>query len=96
MVGTGYKYLGVLESDDVLHRECKERLRCEYVRRAKKCLKFKLNGGNMIKAINIWAVSLMRYSKGIIDWTKEELDNVDWKNKKIDDNARYATSQVKR
>ena len=62
LVETGYKYLGVLESDDVLHRECKERLRCEYVRRAKKCLKSKLNGGNMIKAINIWAVSLMRYS----------------------------------
>ena len=45
LVETGYKYVGVLESDDVLHRECKERLRCEYVRRAKKCLKSKLNGG---------------------------------------------------
>ena len=37
----------------------------------------------MIKAINIRAVSLMRYSKGIIDWTKEELDNVDRKTRKL-------------
>ena len=38
LVETGYKYLGVLESDDVLHREYKERLRCEYLWWAKKCL----------------------------------------------------------
>ena len=53
LVETGYKYFGVLESEDVLYRECKESLRCQYVRRAKKCLKSKLNGANMIKVINI-------------------------------------------
>ena len=53
-----YKYLGVLEADHVLHEESKERLKKEYIRRVKKCLKFKLNGGNMVKAINTWAVSL--------------------------------------
>ena len=27
----------------------------------------KLNAGNMVKAINNWAVSLMRYSAGIVE-----------------------------
>ena len=44
-----YKYL---EADHVLHEESKERLNKEYIRRVKKCLKSKLNGGNMVKAIN--------------------------------------------
>ncbi len=40
-----YRYLGVLESDHYLHEESKVRLRAEYIRRVKKCLKSKLNGG---------------------------------------------------
>ena len=49
----------MLEADHVLHEELKERLRKEYIRRVKKCLKSKLNGGNMVKAINTWAESLI-------------------------------------
>ena len=39
----------------------------------------KLNGGNTIKAINTWAVPVFRYTAGIIDWTQEELKNLDRK-----------------
>ena len=78
-----YKYLGVLEADHVLHEESKERLKKEYIRRVKKCLKSKLNGGNMVKAINTWAVSLMRYSAGIVEWTKADLDVTDRKTRKL-------------
>ena len=78
-----YRYLGVLESDHVLHKESKVRLKAEYIRRVKKCLKSKLNGGNMIKAINTWAVSLMRYSAGIVEWTKEDLDVTDRRTRKL-------------
>ena len=82
-----YKYLGVLEADyiHVLHEESKERLKKEYirVRRVKKCLKSKLNGGNMVKAINTWAVSLMRYSAGIVEWTEADLDVTDRKTRKL-------------
>ena len=46
-----YEYLGVLEADNVLEKESKERLKKEYtctcIRRVKKCLKSKLNGRNM-------------------------------------------------
>ena len=77
-----YKYLAVLESDGVLYQKCKERLRDEYTRWVKKCLKTKLNGGNMVRAIKTWAVSLVRYSAGIVEWTQEELDQLDKKTRK--------------
>ena len=49
---TGYKYLGVLEAEDILEKEMKVRLKGEYYRRVKLLLKSKLHGGNMIKGIN--------------------------------------------
>ena len=43
----GYKYLGILEYNEVLHAEMKIRLQNEYYRRLKRILKSKLNGGNV-------------------------------------------------
>ena len=43
----------------------------------RKILKSKLNGGNIIKAINSWAVPVVRYTAGIIDWTQAELEDLD-------------------
>ena len=40
-------------------------------------MKSKLNGKNKVIAINIWAVSVLRYGAGIIRWTKEELNTLD-------------------
>ena len=36
-------------------------------------LKSKLNGKNKIQAINTWAVALLRYGAGIINWKLDEL-----------------------
>ena len=49
----------------------------EYKRRVRKVLETKLNGENMIKGINTWAVSLIRYSAAFLDWTKEEKQSID-------------------
>ena len=49
----------------------------------KKTLSSKLNAGNVIKAINSWAVSLLRYSGGIVNWTKSELAELDRKTRKL-------------
>ena len=73
----GYKYLGVLEADDIMHDEVKRSMKKEYIRRVKKTLSSKLNAGNVIKAINSWAVSLLRYSGGIVNWTKSEVAELD-------------------
>ena len=79
----GYKYLGVLEIDQVLHGEMKERIRTSYYDRLKKLLKFKLNAGNLVKAINCLAVASVRYSAAIVDWTKEEQRQFDRKTRKL-------------
>ena len=68
-----YKYLGTLECNQVMEKEMKTIFRKEYIRRLKLVLKSKLNGRNKILAINIWAVSLLRYSGGIIRWNKDDV-----------------------
>ena len=37
----------------------------------------------MINGINAWAVSVLRYSAGIVDWTVEELVSMDRRTRKI-------------
>lgn len=63
-----YKYLGILEANKMKMGEMKVRVRKEYYRRIRKLLTSKLNGGNMIKAMNTWAVATAQYTAGIVDW----------------------------
>ena len=63
----GYKYLRILEYNEVLHAEMKIRLQNEYYHRLKRILKSKLNGKNVIVAVNTWTVSVLRYRTGIIN-----------------------------
>ena len=83
--GDTYKYLGVLEADDIKHQVMKKEIKEEYMyfRRIRRILKSKLNGGNTITAINSRAVSIIRYSAGIIKWTKEEIRAIDTKTRKL-------------
>ena len=78
----GYKYLGILEYNEVLYAEMKIRLQNEYYRRLKRILKSKLTGKNVIMAVNTWAVSVLRYGAGVINWTKAELESIDRKTRK--------------
>ena len=75
----GYKYLGILQCDTVMEKEMKVKVENEYFRRLGLLLKSKLNGGNLIKGINAWAVSIVRYSAGVVGWTKKELKYIDKK-----------------
>ena len=75
--GEGYKYLGVLEADVVLHKQMKEKIKKDAPAQSK------LDGGNLIQAINTWAVSLIRYAGGIIEWTKQELKELDRRTRKL-------------
>ena len=79
----GYKYLGILELDQILNTKMKERITSEYVRRVKKLCTSKLNGGNLVSGINAWAVGAIRYSAGILDWTMEDLVSMDRRTRKI-------------
>ena len=69
-----YKYSGILEVDTIKHAEMKEKIKKkEYLRRTRKLFETKLHSRSLIKDINIWAVSFVRYSGLFWKWTREEL-----------------------
>ena len=55
----------------------------EYIRRIRKVLKLKLNGGNSVHGVNTWAVSLLRYSAAFVSWRKSEMQGIDRKTRKL-------------
>ena len=61
----------------------KEKIKKEYKRRVRKVLETKLNGNNLIKAINTWAVAVIRYSAPFLDWNKDELLALDRRTRKL-------------
>ena len=69
----GYTYLGILELDEIKEHEMKYKVTADYERKLRPVLKSKLNGKNKIHAINTWAVALLRYGAGIINWKVDEL-----------------------
>ena len=78
----GYKYLGVFQEEDIMRKEMKDLVRNEYLRRVKAVCKSNLYAKNLFTAINVWAVSVVRYSAGIIDWNDKELRDLDIKTRK--------------
>ena len=68
-----YKYLGILEANGIVRTEMKGKIQKEYYRRMRQLTSSKLNCENTIMGINSQAVSLVRYSAGILKWTKDEL-----------------------
>lgn len=55
----------------------------EYIGRFKKLCRSKLNGKKRINGFNAWAVGVVLYSAGIMDWTVEELVSMGRKTWKI-------------
>jgi hypothetical protein len=59
--GEFYKYLGINQSNHIQHSIIKENLEKQFYLRIKSILKSKLNGNNLIKAVNTYAVPLLTY-----------------------------------
>lgn len=54
------------------------------LRKSKKVdMESRLRGRNKIIAMNKWAVSLIQYGAGIIKWNVAELDETDWKIRRL-------------
>ena len=70
----------------------------EYIRRLRKVLKSKLNGGNLVRGVNTWAVSQIRYSAAFVSLRKSELQAIDRKTRKLFTvhEALHAKSDVER
>jgi hypothetical protein len=77
--GEFYKYLGINQSNHIQHSIIKENLEKQFYLRIKSILKSKLNGNNLIKAVNTYAVPLLTYSFGVIKWSKTNLQNINIK-----------------
>ena len=61
----------------------KDKVGKEYKRRIRKILESKLNGGNIIKAINTWVIQILRYSAAFLDWTINDLQEMDRRTRKL-------------
>ena len=53
----------------------------EYIRRLGKVLNS--NGANLVRGVNAWAVSLLRYLAAFVSWRKSELHAIDRKTRKL-------------
>ena len=69
------------------------KFRYDYLRRTRLIVKSKLNGNDIVKAINVWAISLLRYGAGLLRWAREELEWMDRKTRKL--MTRYKTLHPK-
>ena len=78
-----YKYLGILKADTIKKGEMKEKIKKEYLRRARKLLEIKLYRRNLIKGINTWAVLLVRYSGTFSKQAREKLKQIDRRTRKL-------------
>ncbi|CAH2093003.1 unnamed protein product [Euphydryas editha] len=78
-----YKYLGVHESGKIEHSVIREQITKEYLKRVKKLLNTHLNSRNLIKGINTYAIPVLLYSFGIINYKNSDLKKIDVKTRKL-------------
>ena len=55
----------------------------EYIKRLRKVLKSKLNGGNLVCGVNTWAVALVRYPAAFVSWKISELQAINRKTRTL-------------
>ena len=72
-----------MEADTNKQVEMKNKIQKEYLRRTRKLLETKLSSRNLIKGINTWAVSLVRYLGPFLKWTRDELRQMNQRIRKL-------------
>ena len=77
------KYMQILEGDTIKQMEMKEKIKKEYLRRARKVLKTWLYCRNLVKGINNWAVPIVRYLGPFSKRTREDLKPIDQRTRKL-------------
>lgn len=69
-----YKYLGVEQCQTIDHTKAKGKIKNLFNSRLKTLMKSSLNSKNLTKAVNTFAIPILTYSFGIINWSKTELE----------------------
>ena len=78
-----YKYLGIIQADNILHDKVKENTKKEYFGRVRSILKKGVSAKNTTSAIKTFAMLILRYGYGVIKWTQNELRAIDCKTRNI-------------
>ena len=73
----------MLEADEVMVIEIKDKVKKEYYRRVRKVLETKLNSDNVFNAINTWTVSVVWYSAAFLGYSRHKLEKIDKKIRKL-------------
>ena len=71
-----YRYLGIINV-------MKEKIRTGYLRGVRKLAKSELYARNVFMGKSQWAVAVVTYSAGIVDWTKGEMELLHRKTRKL-------------
>ena len=64
-----YKYLGILQADQILHEEIKDKTKKEYFGRVRLILRKGISYKNMTSSIRTSVMPTLRYFFGVIGWT---------------------------
>ncbi|XP_044760203.1 uncharacterized protein LOC123317662 [Coccinella septempunctata] len=72
-----YKYLGIKQALEIKTPEMKESFKEKLLARIVLLLRAKLNSKALFMAINIWAIPIMAYSFGVLNWSTTELRALD-------------------
>ncbi|XP_064072076.1 uncharacterized protein LOC113393371 [Vanessa tameamea] len=71
-----YKYLGFQQARNINQKETKNSLKTKFKHRLNILFRSQLNSHNLFKAINSYAIPVLTYSFGIINWSQCELHNL--------------------
>ncbi|KAL0870860.1 hypothetical protein ABMA27_004702 [Loxostege sticticalis] len=71
-----YKYLGYNQDRQIQYKDTKLKLQQQFKHRLNSICKSQLYSRNLVKAINSYAIPILTYSFGIINWTQTELTNI--------------------
>ena len=80
---TTYKYLGVEENSNIQHKLMRSKIHTAYLQRVKKICKSELTTKNKITAINQFALPVVTYGFGVVDWPQKHLNTLDIKTRKM-------------
>ena len=78
-----YKYLGRDEDVSYVGKLDKEQVTNEYFRRTRKIWNSELHSKNKVNAQNTFAIPVLTPTFGILEWTKEEILNIDIRTRKL-------------
>ena len=77
--GTGYKYLGMLESNVFDVTQMKLVVQQQFNQRSRTTFQTQLNFGHKVRGINMFAVQIMHYGAALLDWSTTELNKLNVK-----------------